>query len=265
MQAIALEYHDVVDPAKPDSSGFSGNGPASYKLAPEDFAAHLKAIGAGPAGSRIARVDDPDRRAQPVFITFDDGGVSAHTTIADLLEEHGWSGHFMVTSNFVDTPTFLSSSQLRDLRARGHVISAHSASHPQRMAACSYETILDEWRRSVGTLSDILGEAVVSASVPGGLYLPKVARAAAQAGLTHLFNSEPTSTVTSVDGCEVLGRYSIRSWTSAAEAARLAEGRVGPRLKQWGKLKAMKTARFVGGPAYLWFRNFYWERIRGRD
>ena len=89
-----------------------------------------------------------------------------------------------------------------------------------------------------------------------------VARAAAEAGITHLFTSEPTTRVDTVAGVTVIGRYSIRSWTSAAVAAGLASGDALPRFRQWGKLKAMKGARLVGGPAYLWFRNFYWNRLR---
>ena len=52
-------------------------------------------------------------------------------------------------------------------------------------------------------LEDILGESMRIASVPGGYYSRAVAETAAATGYTMLFNSEPTSAVTTVGGCQV--------------------------------------------------------------
>ena len=136
MRALSLEYHDVVAGEDYDASGFPGAGPASYKMTRERFDAHLAAIAA--AGCRAVRAPDwlaAPAEARPLFITFDDGGLGAYEHIADALEAHGWRGHFFVTAGRVDTPTFLSGAQMRSLRDRGHIIGAHSFSHPKRMGA----------------------------------------------------------------------------------------------------------------------------------
>src|SRR5437588_17485 len=187
----------------------------------------------------------------PWLLTFDDGGVSAYTCIAGMLEEFGWRGHFFVTANYVGSPSFLSGAQIKELHRRGHVIGSHSASHPERMSHCSPEEMLREWAESVARLSDIVGERVRVASVPGGFYSARVAKAAARAGIEMLFTSEPTSAGRSVDGCLVLGRYTIRRSTTAEAVAAIAAGRVAPRLKQLLLWNAKKVTKALGGRYYL--------------
>jgi peptidoglycan/xylan/chitin deacetylase (PgdA/CDA1 family) len=186
-----------------------------------------------------------------LFITFDDGGRSAYTHIADALEERNWRGHFFVATDFIDTPAFLTGAQIRELHARGHVIGSHSASHPLRMAACTPARISEEWRASTEKLEDILGEKVSVASVPGGHFSKQVARAAAQTGIETLFNSEPVSRTYSIEGCRIIGRFSIQRNTSAQEAAALASGAASPRLRQFFWWNSKKLAKRLGGEFYL--------------
>jgi peptidoglycan/xylan/chitin deacetylase (PgdA/CDA1 family) len=260
VRALSLEYHDVVPGADYDASGFAGAGPASYKMTLARFAEHLSAIAA--SGCQPVRATDWLAAAssqRPLFITFDDGGVGAHGCIADALEHHGWRGHFFVTAGQVGTPTFLSGAQMRELRDRGHVIGAHSYSHPKRMGALPPDVILDEWRRSTAILSDALGEAITTASVPGGFYTPPVGVAAAESGLTLLFTSAPTTRVHEVDGCRVLGRYTLRQWSPATQAAALAAGRARPRVQQWALYSALNLARTVAGEHYTRLRQWFWS------
>ena len=66
--------------------------------------------------------------------TFDDGGVSYYTVVADRLEAQGWRGHCFVSTDFIGQRGFLTAAQIRELDARGHVIGSHSASHPARFS-----------------------------------------------------------------------------------------------------------------------------------
>ena len=86
-------------------------------------------------GSLEAQALDPSSW----LITFDDGGVSALQTTADLLEKYGWRGVFFVTTDRIGTPTFLNADHVRELHRRGHVIGSHSCSHPERMSCCGPE------------------------------------------------------------------------------------------------------------------------------
>lgn len=252
MRAISLMYHDVVSRNERDSSGFPGADAALYKIAPDQFRSHIQSIaGTGAPGPQtVCNLTGHPNGRPPLFITFDDGGISAFTTIAPMLEEAGWRGLFFVTAGYVGQRSFMTPDQIRDLHRRGHIIGTHSLSHPLRMSHCSWEAMIEEWSISVKMLSDILGESVQTASVPGGHYSKQVAQAAAQSGITTLFTSEPTASVSVVDGCAVLGRYVIQRWTSPETAAAIASDKIAPRLRQtifWNAKKALKA---VGGNYY---------------
>jgi peptidoglycan/xylan/chitin deacetylase (PgdA/CDA1 family) len=196
--------------------------------------------------------------AAPLFITFDDGGSGA-LVAADLLERRAWRGHFFVTAGRVDSPGFLTAGQMRDLHTRGHLIGSHSYSHPLRMGGLPADQILDEWRRSRSILADALGADILCGSVPGGFYRPVVGRMAAEAGLGVLFTSMPTSRTSRVDGCLVLGRYTLRRWSTPATAASLAAGG-SARLGQWALYSGLHVVRMLAGNQYTRLRQLFWAR-----
>jgi peptidoglycan/xylan/chitin deacetylase (PgdA/CDA1 family) len=262
IRATSLLYHDVIEGNQFGTSGFSIPGANRYKIIVSDFKEHLffisRAVFQKPAVvTDFVEVKAPprlDRRAPPFFLTFDDGGTSA-TIIADLLDEYGWKAHFLITASLIGTQGFLNAGQIRLLRARGHVIGSHSWSHPTRMSACSSKRLKGEWVQSVQLLSDILGEEVEVASVPGGYYSKRVAKAAAEAGIKALFTSEPERTCRHVCGCLVLGRYGIRQGMSPANVAGLASGHISPRLRQFLSWNLKKIPKTVGGNAWLRMRD----------
>jgi hypothetical protein len=243
----ALMYHDIVAAGDEDSSGFPGRDAALYKVTPESFAAHMDAL----QRAFPAAVADPARPAP--LITFDDGGKSAMAA-ADRLEQGGRIGYFFVTTNYIGTRGFLAEDQLRELAGRGHVIGSHSCSHPLRMGHCPARQLLDEWSRSRSTLCDAIGADVRVASVPGGDFAPAVAEAAAQAGITQLFTSEPTAGSRSAYGLTLVGRFTIQKWTTAPTAAALAAGEWLPCARQAMMWNAKKLTKRLGGERYLQIR-----------
>lgn len=262
MRALSLEYHDVVAGGDADATGFPGAGPASYKMPLASFEDHLDAIRAT-ARTPPTRATDwlaASSDERPLFITFDDGGVSAIECIAEALEGRGWRGHFFMTAGRVDTPGFLSGTQLREMVARGHVIGSHSYSHPKRMGGCPEDVIAGEWRHSVDVLQDVLGAPILTASVPGGFYTRPVAVHAAAAGIRVLFTSAPTTRTHVVDNCRVLGRYTLRRWSTAPFAAGLAGGRWRPRAGQWAFYSTLDLLRRVAGDHYTTIRQMFWAR-----
>lgn len=224
-----LMYHDVTADGQDAASGFAGSSAARYKLSPEEFDRHLYAIGRAVDG-------------EPA-LTFDDGGASA-MYIADRLEDAGWRGSFFVTAGYIDRRGFLTRSQLRDLRRRGHTIGSHSWSHPAGMARLSPAELSGEWQRSVDELRALLGERIVTASVPGGSYSRRVADAAAAAGIAALFTSRPMTRTRRYGAVTIVGRYAVRRTTPAERAAAVAAGSLLPRMGQlavWDAKRALKS------------------------
>jgi peptidoglycan/xylan/chitin deacetylase (PgdA/CDA1 family) len=243
----ALMYHDVAEDGAADASGFSGPGPARYKVPAAVFAAHLDAIAAVRARPP-ARLD-----ASPPecgwALTFDDGGASA-LEIARRLAARGWAGAFFITTGRIGTPGFVTADDLRELERLGQVVGSHSHSHPARMSALGSGEMLAEWRASTLALAEILGHPVTTASVPGGYFSRAVAASAAAAGIRVLCTSEPVTAPRWIDGCTVAGRYAIHRSTTATTAAAAASS-AAPWLRQRAGWTTRKVVKRVGGPAYL--------------
>jgi peptidoglycan/xylan/chitin deacetylase (PgdA/CDA1 family) len=257
MKAFALGYHDILDGGPPDSSGFPGATAARYKLEAGEFGSHLSAIARMnvPVLADARTLGGKSPGPVPVILTFDDGGAGA-LAAADRLGRHAWGGHFLITVGRIGTKGFLDKEGVRELRRRGHVVGSHSCTHPERMSVLSPGAQQEEWTKSVLILSDMLGEQVDVASVPGGYFSTLVARTAAASGIRTLFTSEPTARLHDVDGCLVIGRYSVLRGMSPSVAAAIASGALSPRLGQALLWNAKKTAKFLGGESYLKIRRF---------
>jgi peptidoglycan/xylan/chitin deacetylase (PgdA/CDA1 family) len=258
---ISLLYHDVIAPGGFSTSGFSGGDAEIYKLKRSEFEAHLYSIEQAKEKGQVQLLD-PSRveiGSKALLFTFDDGGASA-LSAASMLESHGWRGHFFIVTDCLGKPDFLTREQVRELHHRGHVIGSHSCSHPARMSHCPPSQLYREWKESLRILSDLLSASVRIASVPGGYYSKAVASAAALAGIEALFSSEPTTRIDRVNGCLIVGRYSIHRGVSAETAARIASGAPAPRLRQYLVWNSKKIAKRISGNRYITLRKFLLRR-----
>jgi len=248
MNCAALMYHDVVVPGASDASGFPGPAAAHYKLDVTAFARHLAALAqSGLSFGSILKQPMPD--AAHCLLTFDDGGASA-AAVATVLAEHGMIGHFFITTAHIGRPGFVTHGDILALRAAGHVVGTHSHTHPAEMSRLSPTVLASEWRLSTERLAQLLGEPVTVGSVPGGFYSTEVARVAAAAGIRYLFTSEPSTSTWQVDGCTVLGRYTLWRDSPASQAVALALGTQGVRQFQWLAWNAKKPLKRWARPVY---------------
>jgi peptidoglycan/xylan/chitin deacetylase (PgdA/CDA1 family) len=243
-KTLVLGYHDVVRHKDFKSSGFQNPDANIYKVDRAAFSKHLEAIQLNPIRWWFLR------KTGNVVLTFDDGGVSA-VDVAKMIEPFGWRGYFFVTTDRIGSGGFLNETQILALRKSGHVIGSHSCSHPIRMACCTEEQLDREWSDSVRVLERILGEQVTIASLPGGYYSRKVAAAAARAGIRTLFISEPITSTQIVDGCLVVGRFTIQRGTSEQWVASLIAGDLWPRLQCYLFWNCKKLMKAIGGEVWL--------------
>jgi peptidoglycan/xylan/chitin deacetylase (PgdA/CDA1 family) len=241
MRAVSLLFHDVYA-SDPGESGFRSPAADRYKLSLSDFQAQLDGL----VALRSLRADSPFR----AVITFDDGGISYYTAVADRLEGVGLRAHCLVTTDFIGARGFLSAGQIRELDGRGHVIGSHSASHPARFSTLTASEMRREWSDSRKRLEDIVDHAVTVASVPGGYFSPGVADAAACTGLTTLFTSEPTTTSSTVNGCRVVGRFTIRRGHAPDMARRFVSDAPWARCGAWVGWNAKAVVKPLLGASY---------------
>jgi hypothetical protein len=96
--------------------------------------------------------------------------------------------------------------------------------------------------------------------VADGYYSRKVGEAAAAAGIQVLFTSEPSAKVSVVDGCLILGRYSIQSRTPAGVSGAIAARNRWPRLRQAMLWQAKKPIKAIAGESYFTIRRLLLSR-----
>jgi peptidoglycan/xylan/chitin deacetylase (PgdA/CDA1 family) len=236
MRPVSLLFHDVYE-RDPRESGFASDAADRYKLSLADFDRQLQ---------HLARCD-----ASSFALTFDDGGVSFYTHVADRLEALGLRAHLFMTTDYIAHRGFLDVAQLRDLDARGFVIGSHSASHPARFSTIGDDRMRREWTESRKVLEDVLGHAVTTASVPGGYFSTAVARAADAAGVRTLYTSEPSRAVQSEGACAVIGRFTMRRGHAPDIASRFVQRAPWTRWSAWTTWNAKALVKPVLGASYM--------------
>lgn len=252
MRIPALMYHDVVAVGQADSSGFPGGAAAHYKLDAAEFDAHLAAL-AGSGLHFAGVIDVAAGYAEAALLTFDDGGASA-VAVAAALTQRGMVGHFLITTAKIGQPGFVSAAEVQALRAGGHIVGSHSHTHPAEISQLDIAALESEWTQSTLLLAELLGAPVTVASIPGGFYSLAVVRAAAAAGIRYLFTSEPTVRTHIVDGCLVLGRYTLWRGMLPAHALALVAGTGVVRSRQWLSWNLKKPLKRWARPMYRWVR-----------
>jgi len=252
MRAISLAYHGVIGEADEAPAGHK----SLYQLDRQNFHNHILSIRQQTEAITVCSLDCFCRWEEKtrVFLTFDDGELGAYKYVADELEEHHWRGHFFIITDWIGRRGFLNRQQIRELRSRGHVIGSHSCSHPERMSHLAWDKLVREWSDSRAALSDILGEQIRVASVANGYHSRNVGKAAAAAGIEVLFTSEATAVTSVLDGCLILGRYSIQAHMPPGVSGAIAAGRVWPRWRQTALWKMKKPIKALTGESYIAIR-----------
>lgn len=217
-----LMYHEVTD--DPSTSGFQRTSALPYVHSAVAFRAHLERIAARALRPSLVTDLDLTRPGRHLLLTFDDGGRSAMYA-AELLERRGWRGHFFVVTAKIGDPTFLAEQDIRDLRAAGHLVGSHSHTHPDIFRQQSRARMLDEWHTSAAILEDLLGEACIAASVPGGDISSDVLATASEARFRYLFTSEPWFTPKRLNHCWIIGRVILKSGTLPRDIEAFAQFR----------------------------------------
>ena len=169
---LNLLYHDI---GNPSLSGFQNKSAFPYKIPTSIFEDHLKII------------NDSNVKC---LCTFDDGGASA-LKAAELLEKYRKSPEFFISTKFINTKTFLSKSNIRELVAMGFEVGLHTYSHPKCLNDLSFNQQFEEWYTNKEILEDILESNINSAAMPGGFYNSDTFQILSELSVPDAFHSFP--------------------------------------------------------------------------
>ncbi|GGX26583.1 hypothetical protein GCM10010297_54680 [Streptomyces malachitofuscus] len=169
--------------------------------------------------------------ARPVLVTFDDGYEGVHRHALPVLAGHGFPATLFVSTGWLRGPhdtggapdTMLDWDQVRELADGGVEIGGHSHSHPQldQLDAGRLRSELILCREIV---SDRLGSVPLSFAYPYGYSSRRVREAVREAGYAQAL-AVGNGLARRAQGPYALRRVTVRRSTSAAEFARLVQGR----------------------------------------
>ena len=106
---------------------------------------------------------------KPVIIGFDDGHESNYTLAMPILKEFGFVAEVYVTTDWIDTPYYLTGKQISELHKAGVLIGSHGASH-RYLSDLSQIENMNELYRSKSILEKLTSDRVEVFAAPGGRY-----------------------------------------------------------------------------------------------
>lgn len=247
---IVLMYHDVYvgDFAE---SGFQNPGAIPYKISKESFTRQVSMIR---DYCESLGIDESH-----IVFTFDDGGRSFLSVIAEILESYGFVGIFFISTAYIGTAGFLSVPEIVELSDRGHIIGTHSHTHPDKMDSLTITEMVREWKESTSILMNIIGKEVTVASVPNGYTSSDVYRSMVDNGITTIYDSTPTTKERVYAGIKIYGRFAITGDMSAEKVLGIIKDKKVRFVIQL-RYTALGVAKKVLGDSYLKLRNFLLDK-----
>jgi peptidoglycan/xylan/chitin deacetylase (PgdA/CDA1 family) len=158
-----------------------------------------------------------------VCITFDDGCETDLIAAAPVLREFGARATFYLTAGFLDTPGYLSATQVRQLDSLGFEIGCHSMTHPY-LSDLSDAELGREIVDAKLHLEQILGHAIDHFSCPGGRYDERTLATARRAGFRTVANSRFHANSSATSPYK-LGRVAMLRDLSLEDFAATCQGR----------------------------------------
>lgn len=171
-----------------------------HQIVPDDTESQFEDVGLsifrrilGVCQGRCVSVDGKvasnDLPGEHFLLTFDDGYISNFDIVLPLLKQTDCTAIFFIITEKIDTPGYLSWSQVRELHNAGMTIGSHSVSHSD-MRCLSLAKQREELLLSRLCIEDRLGAAVTSFSFPFGRFNNGLVKLALDAGYHTVCTSQ---------------------------------------------------------------------------
>jgi peptidoglycan/xylan/chitin deacetylase (PgdA/CDA1 family) len=244
-QIVFLMYHELEQAGRALAQNEPGY--VRYVVSASDFQSQMQWLST--AGLRGASVSEalafPEKST--TALTFDDGAATDLLVAAPILQRMGFNATFYITLGFLNSPGFLSNSQLRELAQQGFEIGSHSLTHPY-LSDLDDAALEREIRDSKMQLEDLLGQQVIHFSCPGGRYDARVQSVARHFGYRTVSTSHPYAN-SAVSDPYALGRVVIMRDTSLTAFQRICRNQALWRLRTQVMVRSL-ARRVLGNSSY---------------
>lgn len=102
----------------------------------------------------------------PMLITFDDSNEDNYTNAFPIMQKYGFTGVLYVVVQYVDTPNYLTTDQIREMADAGWEVGSHSETH--RDLLFSPDSLRYEIVQSRKDLQQMLGVPILTFAYPFG-------------------------------------------------------------------------------------------------
>ncbi len=249
-KVCTLMYHDVYLYNK-NESGFNYDSANSYKISKDVFEDHVKRV--------FQIVEDRKIEREYIRFTFDDGGGSFITIVAEILEKYGFKGYFFIATKYIGSSAFLTKEDIKCLYKRGHFIGAHSHTHRQMMNSLDKKELFEDWKTSINILSNIIGAPITIASLPNGYSSKKIISVLYSLGVKDIYTSEPCEIVKyNRNNQRIIGRYGIKDGMNAVGIEQLICCKT-IKNKIVIRKKTLNLLKKILGRLYIYIREYMYK------
>lgn len=179
----SLMYHGIHSTPECD-----GSFDAVYSVTRESFVEQLDYLLAQQYQAVTLEQALSGSHKKPVVITFDDGDVSNYSFAFVELEKRNMLAEFYITSDWIDTPGYMSSDQLLKMHQAGMSIQAHGQTHAY-MSDLPTAELEQELKISKERLESITQTQVHTVALPGGRGLKQVLPLYRKLGYSYIATS----------------------------------------------------------------------------
>lgn len=177
-----LMYHGVGETP-------AAHGERRYTVSRQALARHLDLLrGRYPVLGYEEMLDGRAPRGT-VVLTFDDGEASVFAEALPELKARHVTATVFITTAWIDTPGYLTGTEILRLRDEGWTIGAHGATH-RYLSDLDDAALEQELAGSREALEHLLGKPVRHMSLPGGRTDPRVSATARRLGYRSLCTSQ---------------------------------------------------------------------------
>jgi len=172
-----LTYHNI-------RSGDATPGDDHYTVSAQLLQSHLETLrDAGMVGVAPGKLRQPSQLGSAsFFLTFDDGDALHATVTAPLLQKQGLQGIFFVPTQRLDRSGYLSSREVQEMAAAGHVFGLHGHRH-RRLDLLPKDELEQDFSHSCDTFRRLVGSPPWLFAPVGGYRSAQVDQAAANHGV----------------------------------------------------------------------------------
>lgn len=190
-----------------------------------------------------------------VIIGFDDGHVSNYSLALPILKEFGFTTEVYVTTDWIDTPHYLTSDNIIALQREGIVIGSHGATH-RFLSDLLYDDMKGELSKSKEVLETILNQPLHVFAAPGGRYNRDTIKCLKQLAYSVAYTSKIGYLEQGTDLFEI-PRFAIKRNTAIGEFEKIVNRDLGYFYKKVAVAGVLRFAKSILG-------NTLYTLVRGK-